>query len=112
MSWYRESVSNLLVCPCLFVNIGHRDYLGAFAVACFGADEEGERYNKMHDDYNKIMVPPMPHTFALHTYPRCCCLQTTLSASLLDHPEPYQPIPSLPLSNPLPLTPSPLSCRC
>lgn len=35
---------------------GLSDYLGAFAVACFGAEEEGQRYVAQHDDYSKIMV--------------------------------------------------------
>lgn len=33
-----------------------RDHLGAFAVACLGADEEAARHEAAHDDYNKIMV--------------------------------------------------------
>jgi len=35
---------------------GLPDYLGAFAVTCFGAEEEGERFALQHDDYSKIMV--------------------------------------------------------
>lgn len=35
---------------------GVSDYLGMFAVACFGADEEVARHEAAQDDYSKIMV--------------------------------------------------------
>jgi len=35
---------------------GIADYLGMFAVACFGCDEEGAKFEAMQDDYSKIMV--------------------------------------------------------
>jgi len=35
---------------------GIPDYLGMFAVACFGCDEEGAKFEAMQDDYSKIMV--------------------------------------------------------
>jgi len=35
---------------------GHKDYLGMFAVACFGCDVQCARYEAENDDYNKIMV--------------------------------------------------------
>eukprot|EP01038_Epipyxis_sp_PR26KG_P006007 gene6007-8276_t len=35
---------------------GLPDYLGMFAVACMGCDEEAARYESLQDDYSKIMV--------------------------------------------------------
>lgn len=35
---------------------GIEDYLGMFAVACFGCDAEVARHEANHDDYSKIMV--------------------------------------------------------
>ncbi len=42
---------------------GVKDYVGAFAVACFGADEEAERFEKQHDDYGKIMAQALADRF-------------------------------------------------
>jgi len=42
---------------------GHKDYLGAFAVACFGAEEEVARYEALNDDYNKIIVQALADRF-------------------------------------------------
>lgn len=42
---------------------GHKDYLGAFAVACFGADEEVAKFEAQNDDYNKIMVQALADRF-------------------------------------------------
>ncbi|XP_048699742.1 methionine synthase isoform X4 [Caretta caretta] len=38
------------------VDSGVRDYLGLFAVACFGVDKLCKEYEKQCDDYNSIMV--------------------------------------------------------
>ncbi|RYG64131.1 methionine synthase [archaeon] len=35
---------------------GIADYLGMFAVACMGCDEEVTKFEAVHDDYSKIMV--------------------------------------------------------
>ena len=35
---------------------GVADYLGMFAVACFGCEEEGAKFEALQDDYSKIMV--------------------------------------------------------
>ena len=35
---------------------GVKDYLGMFAVACFGCEDEVHRFEKAQDDYSKIMV--------------------------------------------------------
>jgi 5-methyltetrahydrofolate--homocysteine methyltransferase len=35
---------------------GVKDYLGMFAVGCFGVDSEVMRYHAAHDDYSKIMI--------------------------------------------------------
>ena len=42
---------------------GVKDYLGAFAVACFGAEEEAARYEAQNDDYSKIMVQALADRF-------------------------------------------------
>lgn len=35
---------------------GVADYMGMFAVACLGCDEEVKRHEAANDDYSKIMV--------------------------------------------------------
>jgi 5-methyltetrahydrofolate--homocysteine methyltransferase len=42
---------------------GIPDYLGMFAVACFGCDEEATRHEKANDDYSKIMVQALADRF-------------------------------------------------
>lgn len=42
---------------------GTKDYLGAFAVACFGAEEEAARYEQQNDDYSKIMLQALADRF-------------------------------------------------
>lgn len=37
-------------------NLEYKDYIGAFAVACFGCQEQCEKFEKEYDDYSKIMV--------------------------------------------------------
>ncbi len=39
------------------------DYMGAFAVSCFGTDEEVMRHEKAGDDYSKIMVQALADRF-------------------------------------------------
>lgn len=43
---------------------GLADYLGAFAVTVFGADELSKKYEAEHDDYNSIMVKALADRFA------------------------------------------------
>jgi 5-methyltetrahydrofolate--homocysteine methyltransferase len=42
---------------------GHRDHLGAFAVACFGADHWAKVYDDEQDDYSKIMMQALADRF-------------------------------------------------
>ncbi|KAJ1460451.1 vitamin B12-dependent methionine synthase [Pelagophyceae sp. CCMP2097] len=42
---------------------GHRDHLGAFAVACFGADHWAKIYDDDQDDYSKIMIQALADRF-------------------------------------------------
>ncbi len=41
-----------------------QDYMGAFAVSCFGAEELAKKYEEDHDDYNSIMVKAIADRFA------------------------------------------------
>jgi len=43
---------------------GLTDYIGAFAVAIFGADELAKSYRDQHDDYNGILVQSIADRFA------------------------------------------------
>ena len=55
---------------------GTIDYMGAFVVTCFGAEELAAEYEKDHDDYNSIMVKALADRFAeafaelMHEYVR------------------------------------------
>jgi 5-methyltetrahydrofolate--homocysteine methyltransferase len=42
---------------------GHMDYMGMFAVSCFGCDELVKRYEGENDDYSKIMVQALADRF-------------------------------------------------
>jgi 5-methyltetrahydrofolate--homocysteine methyltransferase len=42
---------------------GIKDYLGMFAVSCFGCDDLVEKYEAQHDDYNKIMSQALADRF-------------------------------------------------
>lgn len=42
---------------------GVKDYLGMFAVSCFGCDQLAEVYDKEGDDYSKIMVQALADRF-------------------------------------------------
>lgn len=42
---------------------GLKDYLGMFAVSCFGCDELAQKYEKEGDDYAKIMVQALADRF-------------------------------------------------
>jgi 5-methyltetrahydrofolate--homocysteine methyltransferase len=42
---------------------GYKDYLGMFAVSCFGCDELVKRYESEHDDFSKIMVQALADRF-------------------------------------------------
>merc|ERR1711988_453213 len=42
---------------------GIQDYMGGFAVACFGCDEEVKRFEADNDDYSKIMVQALADRF-------------------------------------------------
>jgi 5-methyltetrahydrofolate--homocysteine methyltransferase len=41
-----------------------QDYMGAFCVAIFGADELAQKYKEAHDDYNAILVQAIADRFA------------------------------------------------
>ncbi|MEL4456562.1 methionine synthase [Lutimonas vermicola] len=41
-----------------------QDYMGAFCVAIFGADELAQSYKETHDDYNAILVQALADRFA------------------------------------------------
>ncbi len=41
-----------------------QDYMGAFCVAIFGADELAGKYKETHDDYNAILVQAVADRFA------------------------------------------------
>ena len=45
-------------------NTGIKDYMGAFAVSCFGAEELAKAYEEKLDDYNSIMVKALADRFA------------------------------------------------
>ena len=42
---------------------GHKDYLGMFAVSCFGCDELVKKFESEHDDYSKIMAQALADRF-------------------------------------------------
>jgi 5-methyltetrahydrofolate--homocysteine methyltransferase len=42
---------------------GYKDYLGMFAVACFGCDELATKYESENDDYSKIMAQALADRF-------------------------------------------------
>lgn len=43
---------------------GVPDYIGLFAVACFGAEELSKEFEKHYDDYNSIMVKALADRLA------------------------------------------------
>lgn len=45
-------------------NSGIEDYIGAFAIGIFGAEELARKYESDHDDYNAIMVKALADRFA------------------------------------------------
>merc|ERR1712022_95758 len=40
------------------------DYLGMFAAACFGCEEQVKIYESQHDDYNKILMQALADRLA------------------------------------------------
>ncbi len=42
---------------------GHRDYLGMFAVSCFGCEELVSKFEADHDDFSKIMSQALADRF-------------------------------------------------
>jgi 5-methyltetrahydrofolate--homocysteine methyltransferase len=42
---------------------GYKDYMGMFAVSCFGCEALVVRYESEHDDYNKIMSQALADRF-------------------------------------------------
>jgi 5-methyltetrahydrofolate--homocysteine methyltransferase len=42
---------------------GYKDYMGMFAVSCFGCDDLVKRYESENDDYSKIMVQALADRF-------------------------------------------------
>ena len=45
-------------------NSGIKDYMGGFAVSCFGAEELAKQFEEKLDDYNSIMVKALADRFA------------------------------------------------
>jgi len=55
----KENKNDLYMCQSDFVapkDSGVADYLGMFAAACFGCDEQVRMYEEQNDDYSKIMM--------------------------------------------------------
>jgi 5-methyltetrahydrofolate--homocysteine methyltransferase len=55
----KENDDEPFMCQADFIapkETGIKDYIGMFAVACFGCDVQCARYEEEGDDYNKIMV--------------------------------------------------------
>jgi len=61
----RNGVANLALADFIAPKgIGRTDYMGAFCVSIFGADELAESYRVKEDDYNAIMVQAIADRFA------------------------------------------------
>ena len=61
----RNGVANLALADFIAPKgIGRTDYMGAFCVSIFGADELAESYRVKEDDYNTIMVQAIADRFA------------------------------------------------
>jgi 5-methyltetrahydrofolate--homocysteine methyltransferase len=57
---------------------GYKDYMGMFAVSCFGCEALVVRYESEHDDYNKIMSQALADRFVEGKSPECfiCTVET------------------------------------
>ena len=61
----REGVPNIALADFIAPKETHKtDYMGAFCVSIFGADELAGSYKKKEDDYNAIMVQALADRFA------------------------------------------------
>ena len=61
----REGIPNLALSDFIAPNhTGKTDYVGAFCVAIFGAQELADNYKKNQDDYNAIMAQAIADRFA------------------------------------------------
>ncbi|WP_435578191.1 methionine synthase [Gilvibacter sp.] len=61
----RDGVPNLALADFIAPqNRGITDYIGAFCVSIFGAQDLADRYKSEHDDYNAIMVQALADRFA------------------------------------------------
>jgi len=59
----KESDEAYFSCADFVAPKGIPDYMGGFAVACFGCDEEVKRFEADNDDYSKIMVQALADRF-------------------------------------------------
>ncbi len=61
----RDGIANLALADFIApIDSGLTDYMGAFCVSIFGADELVKKYKEKHDDYNAIMVQAIADRFA------------------------------------------------
>ena len=60
----KEGVPNYALSDFIAPESEKQDYMGAFCVAIFGADELAHKFKEEHDDYNAIMVQAIADRFA------------------------------------------------
>ncbi|MGI9531355.1 methionine synthase [Lutimonas sp.] len=60
----KEGVPNYALSDFIAPESEQQDYMGAFCVAIFGADELAQKFKEEHDDYNAIMVQAIADRFA------------------------------------------------
>merc|ERR1712216_849206 len=63
----KENKDDPYMCQSDFIapkGTGLKDYMGMFAVACFGCDEQCAKYEADNDDYSKIMMQALADRFA------------------------------------------------
>ncbi len=61
----RDGIANLALADFIApIDSGLTDYMGAFCVSIFGADELVKKYKEKHDDYSAIMVQAISDRFA------------------------------------------------
>jgi 5-methyltetrahydrofolate--homocysteine methyltransferase len=60
----KEGVPNLALADFVAPEGEIKDYMGAFCVAIFGAEELARNYREAHDDYNAILVQAIADRFA------------------------------------------------
>jgi len=59
-----EGQSNYCLSDFVAPSANAGDFLGAFAVSIFGAEEKAKEFEKAHDDYNAIMIKALADRFA------------------------------------------------